>query len=398
MIQTRQELQDLIPLIYQNFNMPLFLLSNDFTIIDYPQEFLKLEENYFKNMLKDYKVINQYKIYTHFQNKETYFFLSYHLDNIQYICIGPYFAHKITSQDHPSDYPFFNHVISQYTINDFLKLPFAHHSLTQNICFIYQIITSQNIQAKELKLNYQQLENQLLKQETDLEQEIFQIRENPLHDFSYSYEQKMLKEIQSENSTSARILMSELMQIKDGRQLSKNQIQSIKYKLVAAITLFTRTVIDTGVPIAKAYTLSDIYITKVDQAQTIEQLYKMIADSIIDFTKLVKRYKHIQNPHWVKECKNYISHNLHNIITLTDLANITNMNPSYLSTQFKKITGQTIKQYINEKKIQEAQFLIKNSQYTLAQIADILQFSSQSHFNKVFKDITSKSPIQYKNS
>ena len=64
------------------------------------------------------------------------------------------------------------------------------------------------------------------------------------------------------------------MQIKDERQLSQSQIQSIKYKLVAVITLFTRAVIDVGVPIAKAYTLSDVYIMKVDQAQSIDQLHK----------------------------------------------------------------------------------------------------------------------------
>lgn len=397
MIQTKQELQNLISLIYQNFNMPLFLLSNDLSIIDETQDFLKLKPDYFKNMLKDLKIIKQYKIYTHFCHNEIYFFFYFPLEKISYICIGPYFSRKITSQDHPSDYPFLKHVTSKYSIDDFLRLPYAHHAINKNIRLVYQIITGKTINNQELKLNYKQLDPSL-KQENVLDQEIFQIRENSLHEFSYSYEQKMIKNIQNENSTSARILMSELMQIKDGRQLSKNQIQSIKYKLVAAITLFTRAVIDVGVPIAKAYTLSDIYITKIDQSQSVELLYKMVTDSIIDFTNLVKRYKHIQNPLWVKQCKNYISHNLHNPISLNDLANETNMNPSYLSTQFKKVTGQSIKQYINEKKIKEAQFLIKNSTYNLAEISDILQFSSQSHFNKVFKDITGKSPIQFKNS
>lgn len=192
--------------------------------------------------------------------------------------------------------------------------------------------------------------------------------------------------------------MIELLQIKDERHLSKNQLQSAKYKVVAAIAVFTRGVISIGVPVDKAYSLSDVYIVKVDQSNTINQLHKLISDAIIDFTQLVKRYRNIQNPYWVKICKNYISHNIHKNITLLDLAKVTEMNTTYLSTQFKKTTGQSIKQYINHKKIQEAQFLIKNSQYSLAQIADILQFSSQSHFNKVFKQIVGKSPIQYKNS
>lgn len=396
MIQTKDELINLIPMIYQNFHMPIYLLSQDMNIIDYTHDFLTLENHYFVDMIKDPSCIKKYHIYTHFHHNTSYFFFHYPLDDIQYICIGPYFPLKITSQDHPSDFPFLNHVTSSYTLNDFTHFPYAHHQMTTNILFVYQIITGKSISGEDLKSNYREPKNNPLKQENSMEQEIFQIRETPLHEFSYSYEQKIINFIQSENSTSARILMNELMQVKDQRKLSQSQIQSIKYKLVAAITLYTRAVIDEGVPIAKAYTLSDIYIMKIDQTQTVQQLHKMISDSIIDFTKLVKRYKHIQNPHWVKECKNYISHHLHQSISLNELAEVVAMNPSYLSTQFKKVTGQSIKQYINEKKIQEAQFLIKNSHYSLAEIADILQFSSQSHFHKVFKQFTGESPSLYK--
>lgn len=395
MIQTKQEFHHLLSLIYDNFHMPVFLLSHDMKIIESTEQFLQLENDYFCHL--DGSLIQQYKIYTHFNKQETYFIFYYPLDDINYICLGPYFSRKITTQDRPSDFSLLKHVTSTYTINDFMNLPYAHPHIDSNISFIYQMITGESIKVEDIKRNYQEASSNPLKQENILDEEIFKIRENPMHDFSYSYEKKIMNYIQSENSTRARILMGELLQIKDERQLSQSQIQSIKYKLVAAITLFTRTVINEGVPIAKAYTLSDIYIMKVDQSQNRNQLHKIISDAIIDFTKLVKRYKHVQNPHWVKACKNYISHHLHQSITLDDLADEVKMNPSYLSTQFKKVTGQSIKQYINEKKIQEAQFLIQTSSYSLAEIADILQFSSQSHFHKVFKDYTGLNPTQFKN-
>ncbi|WP_028042528.1 helix-turn-helix domain-containing protein [Candidatus Stoquefichus massiliensis] len=397
MIQTKHELIQLLNPIYNHFQLPLFLLSKELLIMESPDSFFKLENHYFQEMIQE-NHINDYKTYMHFYHNASFLFFPYALENISYICIGPIFNKKLTPQDKPSEYSFLNHVISQYTINDFLNLPYVHHKTVDFLLFVYQIITGEVLDANVLKKNYKQSSSLPLKQEESMQNEIFVIRENPLHDFSYSYEKKIMNSIQQENSTQARILMNELMQIKDGRELAPNHLVSMKYKLVAAVTLFTRCVIDVGVPIAKAYTLSDVYINKLDQCHTGQELHKMISDAIVDFTNLVKRYKHIQNPYWVKSCKNYISQHLHMTITLNDLSELTGMNPSYLSTQFKKVTGQSIKQYVNEKKIQEAQFLIKNSSYTLAEISDILQFSSQSHFNKVFKNQTGKSPTQYKNT
>ncbi len=396
-MMTQTELIIALPSIYQCLQIPIYLLDNQIHIkYSTPSFFLQLETDYFQSIV-DLQKLNQYKIYTCFKDA-AFFFFSYPLEDVSYVVLGPIFSKKMTTKDKPSDYEILKHVIQPYTLNDFMNMPYVFENLNQNIAFAYQIITGQNIAINELKLNFIKPSTDPLKQEETLNQELFEIRENSLHDFSYEYEKKIINCIQNENSTQARILLSELLQIRDERHLSQNQMQSSKYKVVSAIAIFTRSVIDVGVPVAKAYTLSDVYIMKTDQCQTSQQIYKVISDAITDFTHLVKRYKHIQNPYWVKSCKAYISHHLHQHITLDELAQEVDMNPSYLSSQFKKITGQSLKQYINCQKIKEAQFLIKNSHYSLLEIADILQFSSQSHFQKVFKDITGMSPAHYKNS
>lgn len=396
-MMTQTELINALPSIYQCLQIPVYLLDRQLQIrYSTPSFFLKLKTDYFQTMIDPQK-INEYKIYVHFK-EAVFFFFSYPSKEISYVVLGPFFAKKITPKDKPSDYRILKYTTKSYTLNDFMKMPYVFNDLKQNITFVYQIVTGKTIETKELKLNFVKPSTTPLKQEDALDQELFAIRENNLHDFSYEYEKKIINCIQNENSTQARILLSELLQIKDERYLSRNEIQSAKYKVVCAVAIFTRSIIEVGVPISKAYTLSDVYIVKADQCQTTQEIYKMITDAIVDFTHLVKRYKHIQNPYWVKICKSYISHHLHQHITLDELAKEVDMNPSYLSSQFKKITGQSLKQYINHQKIKEAQFLIKNSHYTLLEIADILKFSSQSHFQKVFKDMIGMSPIRYKNS
>ncbi|MBM6800883.1 AraC family transcriptional regulator, partial [Coprobacillus cateniformis] len=164
-------------------------------ILDYTHEFFTLENHYFADIIEDPSCIESYPIYTHFLHNEFYFFFHYPLADIKYICIGPYFSLKFTPQDHPSDFPFLEHVISSYTLNDFTHLPYAHHDMTPNIRFVYQIITGKSIVNEDLKSNYREPKTNPLKQENTMEQEIFQIRETPLHEFSYSYEQKIINYI-----------------------------------------------------------------------------------------------------------------------------------------------------------------------------------------------------------
>jgi AraC-like DNA-binding protein len=72
------------------------------------------------------------------------------------------------------------------------------------------------------------------------------------------------------------------------------------------------------------------------------------------------------------------------------------MNCSYLCNHFKKETGKTITEYINELKVRESKRLLKNSKLSLIEISTRLGFSSQSYFHIVFKKHTGITPQEFR--
>jgi YesN/AraC family two-component response regulator len=63
------------------------------------------------------------------------------------------------------------------------------------------------------------------------------------------------------------------------------------------------------------------------------------------------------------------------------------MNPSYLSTLFKKEVGMSISEYVQSVKVNEAKNLLSYTSYSMSNIASLLNFYDQRHFIRVFKNI-----------
>ena len=68
------------------------------------------------------------------------------------------------------------------------------------------------------------------------------------------------------------------------------------------------------------------------------------------------------------------------------------------STLFKQETGMGIASYIRKKRMEAACNMLRYSDIPYAEIAQILAFSSQSHFIQVFKADTGMTPHEYRNS
>jgi AraC-like DNA-binding protein len=73
-----------------------------------------------------------------------------------------------------------------------------------------------------------------------------------------------------------------------------------------------------------------------------------------------------------------------------------NVTPKYLTETVKEINGKSAGAVIDDFVILEAKLLLEKPENTIAQVADLLNFSDQSFFGKYFKRITGISPKEFK--
>lgn len=98
----------------------------------------------------------------------------------------------------------------------------------------------------------------------------------------------------------------------------------------------------------------------------------------------------------IYECEKYIEEHYEECLTVSEISRELGVSLSYLSRIFKKATGNTIINYINEKKIEKAKEYLKYTDMKVYEIAEKLGFENTTYFSSFFKKYTSVSPKDYK--
>jgi len=101
-------------------------------------------------------------------------------------------------------------------------------------------------------------------------------------------------------------------------------------------------------------------------------------------------------PSKILDTMSYVQLHLGENLTVAQLAKRVNQNQDYFSKQFLIHTGKRPLNYIHEKKIERAQHLIATTNTTFLEIAMDTGFSNLPHFSKIFKQIVSLTPGEYR--
>ena len=72
------------------------------------------------------------------------------------------------------------------------------------------------------------------------------------------------------------------------------------------------------------------------------------------------------------------------------------LTPDYVGRVFKKVTGESLKDYINRIRVEKAKELIKKNKYKIYEVAKICGFDNNAkYFSCVFKKITGVYPKEF---
>lgn len=122
--------------------------------------------------------------------------------------------------------------------------------------------------------------------------------------------------------------------------------------------------------------LEELYILKCESLENVERIKNLQYHMILDLAERVQAL-HKRNPNHsqlVKNITNYIKENLTERITVSEIAEYLSKSRGYVTTEFKKITGMNLSDYISELKINEAKELIRYTDRSFIDISSYLGF------------------------
>lgn len=217
------------------------------------------------------------------------------------------------------------------------------------------------------------------------------------HTGVWAAEQKMLSMVE-EGNLDYKDALSSVSTLSRGVKIrTTTPLAQAKASVITFTALCSRAAIRGGVYSGTAYTIGDYYVQSIENAKSVSELGIISHDMYDDFVRRVHNLKKAEQLSLtVQNVHDYIETHIQDKISLKEMANQLGYTEYYLSKKYKKETGSTINDYIQQKKVDHAKLLLRTTKYSVQEVGDLLHFSSRSHFSAVFQKWADQTPKEYR--
>ena len=106
--------------------------------------------------------------------------------------------------------------------------------------------------------------------------------------------------------------------------------------------------------------------------------------------------RHRAEPVEIWRARSFIEEHSGDELSLRKVAKAVRISANHLSEKFKQVTGVNFVDYVARTRFEKACDLLRNSNLRISEIAFAVGFQSLSQFNRVFRRLSGKSPMEYR--
>lgn len=172
----------------------------------------------------------------------------------------------------------------------------------------------------------------------------------------------------------------------------------LKSRVLELVVLLSRAALEGGAQIEEIFGLNYSYLNDIHHYHSVDDLTCWLSKICKRFTNSVFKFGEAKHTDAIYKAMDYIKHNYMQKLTLEEVAEHVYFSPTYFSRIFKNEMGITFNKYLNKVRIANSKQLLNDKDITLAEISEAVGFHDQSHFTKMFKNITGTSPKKYRES
>jgi len=219
-----------------------------------------------------------------------------------------------------------------------------------------------------------------------------QIKEIEITDVVKKYRKEFVAIVNDGDMEEAKLLLSEIKEEAKGQKYKPKSIRIVFSNLINELFEHFKGALVEDSQLKRHET----YHEEMMQSKTLDELIQRYTKFLIVLMNVVNKSNIGHSKLLIQRVLDYIEEHYVEGVSLENVASYMNLSKHYLSTLFKKETGENMTTYINRKKIERAKVLLMNPEYRIQDVVEKVGFSNQQYFSKMFKRITGMTVMEYK--
>lgn len=211
----------------------------------------------------------------------------------------------------------------------------------------------------------------------------------------YSYENELIDAVSKGHSHKADLLLSNFSSFSFEQRLA-DPVRNAKNYCIIMNTLLRKAAEKGGVHPMYLDSASSTFAVKIEQINMLEHILPLMQEMFRAYCRLVRKHSMKDYSPPVQKAVAFIDTDLTGNLSLSTISQTLNISSSYLSTLFKKETGQTLTDYISHRRINYAKHLLETTRLQVQTIAQHCGIVDVQYFSKIFKRITGMTPKTYR--